>query len=75
VRPRTCPGCGARLHPFGDRCEACGRRIVEHVPLWGYALAAIVIVSLIVALVDFELLAQLVLAIPRALLQSVGGET
>jgi predicted amidophosphoribosyltransferase len=75
VRPRTCPGCGARLHPFGNRCDACGRRIVEHVPFWGYLLAAVIVVSLILALVDFALVAQLVLAIPRALLQSVGGGT
>jgi predicted amidophosphoribosyltransferase len=70
MKPRTCPGCGASLHPFGDRCDACGRRIVEQVPLWGYLLAVVIVVSMILVLVDIELVARLVLAIPRALFQA-----
>lgn len=72
----TCAGCGATLQPFADHCEACGKKVAEHVPLWAYAAAGLISLTVIALVVDPDVVIQLLLALPNIFLRlgSGGGE-
>ena len=72
---RTCAGCGATLHPFADHCEACGKKVAEHVPFWAYVVAGLISLGLISLVVDPDMVIRLLMALPNIFMRlGSGGE-
>ncbi|MDJ0894142.1 MAG: hypothetical protein QNJ92_03295 [Alphaproteobacteria bacterium] len=61
-----CAKCGATLHPFADKCEACGHPVLEPIRTWQKYVAMGVALAILMALVNWDAVLFGLRAIARA---------